>query len=60
MPHCEKIACALKMPEQKINSLRLFARFHDIGKVGISDAILFKPGKLTVDESGNGESISGA
>lgn len=46
----EKIACALKMPEQKINSLRLFARFHDIGKVGISDAILFKPGKLTADQ----------
>jgi response regulator RpfG family c-di-GMP phosphodiesterase len=23
--------------------MRLFAKFHDIGKVGISDAILFKP-----------------
>lgn len=26
--------------------LTLFARFHDIGKVGIPDAILFKPAKL--------------
>ena len=26
--------------------MKLFAKFHDIGKVGISDAILFKPGAL--------------
>jgi HD-GYP domain-containing protein (c-di-GMP phosphodiesterase class II) len=30
--------------------LRLFARFHDIGKVGISDTILFKPGPLNEKE----------
>ena len=30
--------------------LRLFAEFHDIGKVGIPDAILFKPGPLTAQE----------
>lgn len=30
--------------------LTLFARFHDIGKVGIPDAILFKPGPLNYEE----------
>ncbi len=46
----EEIASSIGLPEYQINNLRLFARFHDIGKVGISDAILFKPGKLTSDE----------
>lgn len=36
----------LQLSESKITDLRLFARFHDIGKVGIPDDILFKPGKL--------------
>lgn len=30
--------------------LQLFARFHDIGKVGIPDSILLKPGKLLQNE----------
>ena len=30
--------------------LRLFARFHDIGKVGIPDHILLKPGALSAEE----------
>lgn len=30
--------------------LRLCARFHDIGKIGIPDAVLLKPGRLTDDE----------
>lgn len=46
----EKIAVNMALPEHKINSLRLFARFHDIGKVGISDSIIFKPGKLSKRE----------
>lgn len=31
-------------------NLQLLAQFHDIGKVGISDKILFKPGLLTDNE----------
>ena len=31
-------------------NLRLFAQFHDVGKVGIVTNILFKPGRLTADE----------
>lgn len=47
----EKLALAIELPEYRINDLRLFAQFHDIGKVGIPDQILFKPGPLTVEES---------
>lgn len=34
----------------KISDLRLFAQFHDIGKVGIPDRILLKPGQLSFEE----------
>ncbi len=32
------------------DNLKIAAKFHDIGKVGISDLILKKPGKFTADE----------
>ncbi len=35
------------LPDYSINDLRLLAQFHDIGKIGIPDRILFKPGKLS-------------
>jgi diguanylate cyclase (GGDEF)-like protein/PAS domain S-box-containing protein len=38
------------LPESTISDLSLLARFHDIGKVGISDTILFKEGSLTFEE----------
>jgi PAS domain S-box/diguanylate cyclase (GGDEF) domain len=41
---------ALKLPESSLGDLRLFAQFHDIGKVGIPDRILFKLGLLTLEE----------
>ncbi|ABO49318.1 diguanylate cyclase with PAS/PAC sensor [Desulforamulus reducens MI-1] len=40
----------VNLPSSKIYDLRLLAHFHDIGKVGIPDRILFKPGALTQDE----------
>ena len=46
----ESFAKALDLPAQSIPDLRLLARFHDIGKVGIPDSVLFKPGKLTEEE----------
>ncbi|MDR3564928.1 MAG: diguanylate cyclase [Negativicutes bacterium] len=46
----ESFATALGLPESGNADLRLLARFHDIGKVGIPDSILFKPGNLTEDE----------
>ena len=35
---------------EDLATLRLFAQFHDVGKVGISNDILFKPGLLTGEE----------
>lgn len=50
----EKVALRLGeklgVSERSINDIRLLAQFHDIGKVGIPDKILFKPGKLTDEE----------
>ena len=41
------MAVVLGLPERSIGDLRLLAQFHDIGKVGIPDKILFKKGRLT-------------
>lgn len=46
----EAFACKIGLPERSLASLRLLADFHDIGKVGIPENILFKPGKLTAEE----------
>jgi diguanylate cyclase (GGDEF)-like protein/PAS domain S-box-containing protein len=55
--HCDRLqelatplARAEGLTENRINDLLLFARFHDLGKVGIPDRILFKPGPLTREE----------
>lgn len=45
------LARAISLPESKITDLRLLAQFHDIGKVGIPDRILFKRGPLTSEEA---------
>lgn len=41
---------AIGISERKLADLRLLAQFHDIGKVGIPDRILFKPEPLTREE----------
>lgn len=46
----EEIGVALGLPDGSISDLRLLAQFHDIGKVGIPDRILFKPARLTPKE----------
>ncbi len=45
-----RLGIALGLPENKVSELKLLAQFHDIGKVGIPDHILFKPAKLTDEE----------
>lgn len=40
----------LGLPEEQIKTLKIGGLFHDIGKIGIPDSILLKPGKLTDDE----------
>ncbi|MEL7567280.1 MAG: HD-GYP domain-containing protein, partial [Dehalobacterium sp.] len=47
-----ELAREFGLPESLMTDLRLFAQFHDIGKVGVLDSIIFKPGKLTESESG--------
>ncbi len=49
--HVEKLARVVGIPERRIGDLRLLAQFHDIGKVGIPDNILFKPGRLSEAET---------
>jgi diguanylate cyclase (GGDEF)-like protein len=44
------LAEALGLPEVQVNALRIAARLHDVGKIGVSDLILLKPDKLTADE----------
>ena len=40
----------MKLPDDQLEILRLGALLHDIGKIGISDAVLRKPGPLTREE----------
>ncbi len=44
------IAEKLELPDDQLELVKLGGPLHDIGKIGIDDAILRKPGKLTADE----------
>ncbi len=48
--YAEKVARKMGMNDQDVDNARRAAMLHDIGKLGISDEILLKPGKLTVEE----------
>lgn len=55
--HCEKVAVysaviakEFGMSEEKVAVVRMGAYLHDIGKIGIAEKILFKPGRLTMEE----------
>lgn len=47
-------ACALaeelSLPQRRVENLKIAAMLHDIGKLGIEESILNKPGKLTTTE----------
>lgn len=45
-----KLAYALNIPENEIVHIRRGALLHDIGKMGIPDSILHKPGPFTAQE----------
>lgn len=45
-----KMAKKLRLSQHQVDRMKLLAKFHDIGKVGIPDKILLKPEKLTSDE----------
>jgi HD-GYP domain-containing protein (c-di-GMP phosphodiesterase class II) len=44
------LAKKLELPAKEIDLIRTGTPLHDIGKIGIDDAILRKPGKLTAEE----------
>ncbi len=46
----EQLAIRLGLSPSMIRSVRLAAMLHDIGKVGVPDRVLMKPGKLTEEE----------
>ncbi len=55
--HCERLAAlsvtlgmVLGLPKSQLLALHRGGYLHDIGKIGIPDAILFKPGPLTEEE----------
>ncbi len=48
--YCEVMAKALKWNAEEVETIRLASPMHDIGKVGIPDNILQKPGPLDDDE----------
>lgn len=47
---CHKLAIAAGLSPERAELLQLAAPMHDIGKIGIPDHILLKPGKLDPDE----------
>ena len=44
------VARALRLPEDECSFIERASPMHDVGKIGIPDAILLKPGKLTPEE----------
>lgn len=46
----EHLSQLCNLPTDLCKNLRDAAPLHDVGKIGISDTILLKPGKLTADE----------
>jgi diguanylate cyclase (GGDEF)-like protein/PAS domain S-box-containing protein len=47
---CEKIGMRMKLDQDEINQIRTAGLIHDIGKMGIDEKILNKPGTLSDDE----------
>lgn len=47
---CAILAGGLKLPPAEVEIIRAASPMHDVGKIGIPDAILLKPGKLTPEE----------
>ena len=47
---CREIGNVLMLPQKSMDNLALFSMLHDIGKIGIEDRILNKPGRLTDEE----------
>lgn len=49
---CELTGKALRLTEHEMDGLRIAALVHDVGKLGVPDYIMLKPGPLDPDEFG--------
>lgn len=47
---CEAVALSYGKDERWAEMLRVASPLHDVGKIGVPDSILLKPGRLTSDE----------
>ena len=48
--YAEKIGTAMRFTENHLETLKIASLLHDIGKIGIPEAILNKPGRLSDEE----------
>lgn len=48
--YSEALARAVNLPEAEVERIKIGAMLHDIGKIGIPESVLKKPGKLNDDE----------
>lgn len=48
--YCYMIGQNLNLNDEELNILKMAGLFHDIGKISLPDAILYKPGRLTDEE----------
>ncbi|MFA6682015.1 MAG: HD-GYP domain-containing protein, partial [Sphaerochaeta sp.] len=47
---CQAIASKMNFNKDAVNQMRIAGLIHDIGKIGVDETILNKPGRLTSDE----------
>ncbi len=47
---CSAWALAMEFPDSQRDAIEVAALLHDIGKIGIADRLLLKPGALTLEE----------
>ncbi|PKL21978.1 MAG: hypothetical protein CVV48_05165 [Spirochaetae bacterium HGW-Spirochaetae-4] len=48
--HCQSIATKMGFNKDAANQMKIAGLIHDIGKIGVDEKILNKPGQLTIDE----------
>lgn len=48
-----RLGRAMGLDEKELRDLEIGANLHDIGKIGVRDAVLLKPGRLTPEEYAN-------
>jgi len=46
----QRIARRMKLNEEQVDLIRFSARLHDLGKIGMSNSLLYKPGAFTDEE----------